>query len=184
MKGRSKSLEFTDREGHDFGRAVSATESSALAAEVIGACEQRPPRQVVLRRDTIYFRSKHSSEVDVVPVWLLVQAELRFSENLRPIFPRDYRPDLLAEGTDIYYGVHFVSAPAKVNPGDQVVVELVFRGFPKDACAAFQAGKSVLLKEGPLTRAEGTITRRWEHESASRTLTELQQELAATKSNP
>jgi len=112
-----------------------------------------------------------------VPVWLLVQAELRFNENLRPIFPRDYRPDLLAEASDVYYGVHFVSAPAKIDPGDQVVVELVFRAFPKDPCIAFQAGKRVSLKEGHLlVRAEGMITRRWEHESASKTLIELQQE--------
>ena len=120
-----------------------------------------------------------------MPVWLLVQADLRFNEKLKPIFPRDYRADLIAEGTDVYYGVHFVSAPAKVNPGDQVVVQLVFRAFPKDACAAFQAGKKVFLKEGPsLTRAEGMIVRRWEHESASATLVELQKELAAAKSNP
>jgi hypothetical protein len=113
-----------------------------------------------------------------VPVWLLIEAELRFNANLRPIFPRDYRPDLLAEGSDVYYGVHFVFAPAKVNPGDQLVVKLVFRAFPKDQCAAFQAGKKVLVREGPITRAEGTITRRWEHESASKTIVELQRELA------
>jgi len=113
-----------------------------------------------------------------VPVWLLVEVELRFNENLRPIFPRDYRPDLLAEGSDVYYGVHFVSAPAKVSPGDQVVAKLAFRAFPKDPCAAFQAGKKVFMKEGPLlTRAEGTIIRRWEHESPG-TLTDLQRELA------
>ncbi len=116
-----------------------------------------------------------------MPVWLLVQAELRFNENLRPIFPRDYHPDLLAEGSDVYYGVHFVSAPAKVNPGDQVVVDLVFRAFPKDRCAAFQAGKKVFLKEGPsLTRAEGSIVRTWEHESAAGTIVALQKELAAS----
>jgi predicted RecA/RadA family phage recombinase len=116
--------------------------------------------------------------VDTVPLWLLVKAELRFNENLRPIFPRDYRADLLAEGSDVYYGVHFISAPPKVNPGDRAVVDLTFRAFPKDACNAFQAGTRVFLKEGPvLVRAEGTITRRWEYESASKTLIELQQEL-------
>jgi len=113
-----------------------------------------------------------------VPVWLLIEAELRFNENLRRIFPRNYHPDLLAEGSDVYYGVHFVSAPAQVNPGDQVVVKLVFRAFPQDPCAAFQVGTKVFMKEGPLTRAEGTIIRRWEHESASKTVIELQQELA------
>jgi hypothetical protein len=107
----------------------------------------------------------------------LVQAKLQFNEKLRPIFPRDYRADLIAEGADVYYGVHFVSAPAKVNPGDQVVVELVFRAFPQDACTAFQAGRKVFLREGPLTRAEGAIIRRWEHESPG-TLADLRQELA------
>jgi hypothetical protein len=116
-------------------------------------------------------------EVGLMPAWLLVQAELRFNENLRPVFPRDYRPDLLAEGNDVYYGVHFVYAPAKINPADQIVVELVFRAFPKDPCLAFQAGTKVYMKEGPLTRAEGTITRRWEHVSPSQTLLELQREL-------
>jgi hypothetical protein len=119
-----------------------------------------------------------------MPVWLLVKAELRFNENLRPIFPRDNRPDLLAEGSDVYYGVHFVSAPAKVNPGDQAVVELVLRAFPRYPCSAFQAGKKVFLKEGPsLTRAEGIIIRRWEYESASTTIVELQKELATAKSS-
>jgi hypothetical protein len=104
--------------------------------------------------------------------------DLRFNEKLRPIFHRDYRADLLAEGSNVYYGVHFVSAPAKVNPGDQVVVELVFRAFSKDPCAAFQPGKKVFLKEGPsLIRAEGTIIRRWEHDSPG-TLTDLWKELA------
>jgi hypothetical protein len=112
-----------------------------------------------------------------VPVWLLVQVELQFNENLKSIFPREYRADLLAEGTDVYYGVHFVSAPAKVNPGDRVVAELVFRAFPKDQCAAFQTGRKVFLKEGPLTRAEGIVIRRWEHETPG-TLTDLRQELA------
>lgn len=113
-----------------------------------------------------------------MPVWLLVQAELQFNENSKPVFPRDYRPNLLAEGSDVYYGMHFASAPAKVDPGDRVVVERVFRAFPEDPCAAFEAGKKVSLKDGPLSRADGVIIRRWEHESPSKTLAELRQELA------
>jgi predicted RecA/RadA family phage recombinase len=117
-----------------------------------------------------------------VPVWLLIQAELRFNENLRPIFPRDYRADLLAEGSNVYYGVHFISAPAKVSPGERIVADLVFRAFPKDPCVDFQVGKRVFLKEGPvLVRAEGSITRRWEHESTAKTLIELQQELGSSQ---
>ena len=79
----------------------------------------------------------------------------------------------------MYYGVHFVSAPAKIDPGDQVVVQLIVRAFPKDPCIELQAGKQIFLKEGPLTRAEGAITRRWEHESTSKTIIELQRELGA-----
>jgi hypothetical protein len=67
-----------------------------------------------------------------MPVWLFAQVELRFNEKLKPIFPQNYRADLIAVGADVYYGVHFVSAPAKIDPGDKVVVELVFRAFPKD----------------------------------------------------
>ena len=115
-----------------------------------------------------------------MPVWLLLEAKLRFIQKLKPIFPQHFSPDLVAEGNDLYYGVHFVSAPAKVNPGDEVVAKLVVRAFPKDPCIALQAGKRVLLKEGPsLVRAEGTITRRWEHESTSETILEVQRELAA-----
>jgi hypothetical protein len=106
-----------------------------------------------------------------------VRAELRFSDKSKPVFPREYRPNLLAEGTDAYYGVHFVSAPAKIEPGERVVVELAFRAFPKDPCAAFQVGTRVFLKDGPLSRAEGTIIRRWEHENPG-TFDDLRQELA------
>ncbi len=112
-------------------------------------------------------------------VWLLLEAELRFNPSLKPIYPQNYRPDLQVKGNDLYYGVHFVSAPAKIDPGGQVVVQLIVRAFPKDPCVDFQAGKQVFLREGPLIRAEGTITRRREHESASKTLIELQRELAA-----
>ena len=113
-----------------------------------------------------------------MPTWLLVQAELRFKENFRPVFPKDYRPNLVAEEeSGTHYGMHFVAAPARIDPGDRVIVDLVFRPFPQDACAAFQRGTKVFLKDGPLTRAEGTIIRRWEHESPGN-LNDLRQELA------
>ena len=113
-----------------------------------------------------------------MPVWLLIQAELQFNSRLGPIFPRDYRADLLPDGGDLYYGVHFVSAPAKIDPGDHVEATLLLRAFPIDSCIAFQAGKKVFLKEGSLLRAEGTITRRWEHETTAKTIIEVQRELA------
>jgi hypothetical protein len=113
-----------------------------------------------------------------LPVWLLLRAELHFSCSLRPIFPRDYRADLLPEGSTVYYGVHFISAPAQINPGDHVVVEFLVRAFPIDSCLALQVGTEVSLNEGPsLVRAKGMITRRWEHETTATTIIELQREL-------
>jgi hypothetical protein len=114
-----------------------------------------------------------------VPVWVLLQAELRFNPSLKPIYPPHYHPDLQVKGNDLYYGVHFVSPPAKIDPGDQVVVELIVRASPDDPCIELQAGEQIFLKEGPLTRAEGAITRRWEHESTAKTIIELQRELGA-----
>jgi hypothetical protein len=99
-----------------------------------------------------------------VPVWLLLQAELQFNSNLRPIFPKDYRADLLPAGGNVYYGVHFVLAPSVINPGDHLVVKFLVRAFPIDPCVALQAGTRVFLKEGPsLIRAEGIVTQRWEN---------------------
>jgi len=115
-----------------------------------------------------------------MPAWLLLKTRLHFNPNLRPIYSNNYRPDLLPEGGDVYYGVHFVSAPNRVNPGDDIIAELLVRAFPRDPCIDLQAGKKILLTEGPtLTRAEGKIIRRWEFESPSRTILELQQELTA-----
>jgi hypothetical protein len=69
-------------------------------------------------------------------------------------------------------------APSKVNPGDEIIAELLVRAFPKDPCTDPQAERKVFLKEGPaLTRAEGEIIRRREFESSSKTISELQQEL-------
>ena len=113
----------------------------------------------------------------------MIEADLRFNPSLKPIFPQNYRADLLPEGGNVYYGVHFVFALAEIKPGDRLGVDLTFRAFPEDPCTAFQPGQKVFLKEGPLVRAEGTITRRWEHETASRTLLELQNEFAKTKPN-
>lgn len=119
-----------------------------------------------------------------MPLWLLLEAQLRFNPSLKSIFPENYRADLLADASDVYYGVHFVAAPSEIKPGDQVVAELLLRAYPEDPCIVFQAGKKVYLKEGSLVRADGTILRRWEHESDSRTLAELQKERAGSKSNP
>jgi hypothetical protein len=117
-----------------------------------------------------------------MPVWLLIRAELHFNSSLKPIIPRDYRADLLPEGSDVYYGVHFVSAPAQINPDDHVVVDLLVRAFPIDSCLALQAGTRVSLKEGPsLIRAEGAIACRWERETTSRTIIEAQRELGKEK---
>ena len=114
-----------------------------------------------------------------MPTWLLLQVQLRFNPSLRPIFPPDYRADLLPDGSNVYYGVHFVSAPSEIKPGDELAVELMVRAFPQDPCTLLQTGRKVFLKEGPsLVRAEGTITHRWEHESASTTVIELLRELA------
>jgi len=115
----------------------------------------------------------------------MVEAQLGFNPRLKTIFPQTYRADLLPEGSDVAYGVHFVSGPPEIKPGDQHLVGLLLRAFPEDQCMVFQPGQKVFLKEGPnLVRAEGTITRRWEHESPSRTVIELLSEFAKAKHNP
>jgi len=111
-----------------------------------------------------------------MPIWLLLEANLRFNPSLRSTYPQKYRADLLPDGGDLYYGVHFVSPPLEIQPGDELLVELMVRAFPEDPCAAFQPGRKVFLKEGSIVRAEGRITRRWERESAARTVSEFLQE--------
>jgi len=91
---------------------------------------------------------------------LLIEAELSFNPKLRRI-TWDWRGDAITEGSTLYYGVHFVSAPATINPGDRIVAELLLRAYPEES---FQVGERIWLKEGPLTRAEGTIIHRSEHE--------------------
>ena len=113
-----------------------------------------------------------------MPVWLLVQVDLRLNDGSSPVYPQNYRPNMQVEGGGLYYGVHFVSGPAKLSSGEKAVVDLVFRAFPQDPCADFQVGRKVFLKDGPSPRAEGTILQRWEHESNSKTLPELQREIA------
>jgi hypothetical protein len=113
-----------------------------------------------------------------MPTWLLLQRELRFNDKLKPIFPENYRPDLMPDGSDVYYGVHFVLAPAKIEPGDWLTVELIVRAFPIDLCEVLQRGQKVFIKEGlSLVRAEGVITRRREYESPATTLLALQKEM-------
>ncbi len=108
--------------------------------------------------------------------WLILEVALHFSEKPNPI-SNNYRGDLQPDGSNTYYGVHFISAPSTINPGDRLTLQVVLRAFPKDPCAAFQIGKEVLLKEGPFTRAEGVVKARREHESSTQTVLALVDEL-------
>jgi len=108
--------------------------------------------------------------------WLILDVDLTFNDKLKPI-TSGYRGDLQASDSDIYYGMHFVSAPSTISPGDHLKMQMVLRAYPMDPCVSFQVGKRVLLKEGPLTRAEGVITGRREHESPANTLSELSRDL-------
>jgi hypothetical protein len=114
----------------------------------------------------------------IVPVWLLVQAQLSFNPKLKTIYPKRYAADLLPESGRQHYGVHLVSQDTKIEPGEEVTAELLVRAYPKDACEELQPGKVVALKEGSLTRAEGRIIRRREYNSNSCTVSQLLQELA------
>jgi hypothetical protein len=108
--------------------------------------------------------------------WLIIDVDLTFNEKLKPI-TNEYRADLQADGSKIYFGMHFVGAPALIRPGEHLQLRMVLRAYPKDPCADFQVGKKVFLKEGPLTRAVGTVLSRVEHESAARTISDLSKEL-------
>ena|SRR5256885_799391 len=109
--------------------------------------------------------------------WLFLEAQLRFSDRLRVITTRRYFADMQVEDNDLYHGMFFVSAPPQINPGEVVTVQIGMRNYPQDPCTEFQSGTRILLKEGPITRAEGSITRRWEHRSSAGTVIELQNEL-------
>ena len=109
--------------------------------------------------------------------WLILEVELHFNQKLKPI-TSEYRADLQAEGAKTYYGMHFVGAPSIINPGECQKLQMILRAFPEDACADFQVGKKVFLKEGPfLVRAEGTVLQRFERESSAKTITQLAIEL-------
>jgi hypothetical protein len=110
-------------------------------------------------------------------MWLLLQVDLRFVEGRMPISPRGYHPDLQTRRENHYYGVHFVLAPEKISAGERLTATLVVRAFPKDPCTALQGGEEIFIKEGPLTRAEGTVISRQEYESSATTVVELLQEL-------
>jgi len=73
--------------------------------------------------------------------------------------------------------MHFVSAPPRINPGEEVAVGMILRAYPTDPCISFQTGKKIFLKEGPLTRAEGIITDRREYKSSAKTLRQLIEDL-------
>jgi hypothetical protein len=114
-------------------------------------------------------------------IWLILKTELQFGEMARPIFPHSYNPDLQPEGSELYYGAHFIQSPPQITSGEKLVAMLVVRAFPKDPCVEFQTGKRFFVKNGPLTRAEGTVLSRHEQESPSTTIRELQQELEQAK---
>jgi hypothetical protein len=116
--------------------------------------------------------------------WLILEANLHFNEKLKPIFTRDYRGDALTEGSDVYYGMHFVSAPPQVDPGESAIVRMVLRPYPIDPCVSFQPGKRISLKEGSVTRAEGVITSRREYNSAAKTIRDLSKELGGILNKP
>jgi len=111
-----------------------------------------------------------------MPAWLMLEADFQFSDNLGPI-RSGYRADLQAHGSDLYYGVHFVSPPATIFQGDQLRLQMVVRAYPKDQCAPLSVDRRVFIKEGPLTKAEGVIRRRWEHQSQAESVTDLGKEL-------
>ncbi len=105
-------------------------------------------------------------------VWLIIEAELYFNEKLRPI-TNAYRGDLLAEGAQLHYGMHFLNAPASIRPGEYHKIQMLLRAYPEDKCADFQTDKKIFLKEGTLTRAEGIVLRRFEQESSAKSILEF-----------
>jgi hypothetical protein len=108
--------------------------------------------------------------------WLIIGVDLTFSEKLKPI-TNQYRGDLQPDGSEIYFGMHFVGAPALIRPGERLPVRMVLRAYPEDPCTDFQVGQKVFLKEGPLTRAVGIVLSRTIHQSHARTVLDLVKEL-------
>jgi hypothetical protein len=110
--------------------------------------------------------------------WLILDVDLKFVEGRSVVFPRDYRADVIAEGDDLYYGMHFVSGPAKVDPGDSVSAKIMLRAYPEVPCLSFQLRKRIWIKEGSLTRAEGIISGRTVYERLATIVTDFLKEFS------
>ena len=112
--------------------------------------------------------------------WLLLDVELRFAEAIRTKISRGYSPDATTEDSNIYYGMHFVSAPQEIHSGDRITARILLRPFPKDPCLSFQPGRKIFVKEGHDTVAEGIIINRLEHKSSAATVLKVLQELSGS----
>jgi len=111
--------------------------------------------------------------------WLLLDVQLKFHNKIQTKYPRLYWPDVAADGADILYGMHFVSAPKEIHGGDEISARILLRAFPQDLCSSFQPGTKIYVKEGSHTMADGIITNRVEHQSPATTLSEILKELTA-----
>jgi hypothetical protein len=116
-----------------------------------------------------------------VTAWLLLDVKLHFRDEINTKFPPKYWPDLAIEDCTPYYGMHFVSAPDQINPGDQITARVLIRAFPEDQCAGLQPGTKVFVKEGSQTIAEGDITTRIEHEGIATTVVGILEELSKSQ---
>src|SRR5260370_25044583 len=67
-----------------------------------------------------------------------------------------YRPDLRISRNSTFHGCAFSSAPLVINPGDPVVVELIFRCCERSH-PDFKPGIEFELYEGPTRVAVGKI---------------------------
>lgn len=110
-------------------------------------------------------------------IWLLLDVELQFENAIRTKISRDYWVDLMPEGSNVYYGMHFVSAPEEIHSGDRISGRVLLRAYPEDPCLSFQPGKKIFVKEGRTTVAEGVVTNRLEHNSQAVAVVEVLKEL-------
>jgi hypothetical protein len=109
--------------------------------------------------------------------WLLLDVDLRFEDGIPAKTPRHYRPDMLAEGSSVYYGIHFVIAPEKIDFRDQVSARVLMRPYPDDPCLPFQPDVKVLIKEGNKTVAQGLVRNRMEYSSQAVGVVQVLEEL-------
>jgi hypothetical protein len=102
--------------------------------------------------------------------------ELQFSDRPQANFPSSDRPDVIKEDAqDPYEGLHLVST----NPGvrDRLTAERLCCGVSEESLLSLPPGKRIFVKNGPITRAAGIITRWRECESSAKTLPERWEEL-------